>query len=382
MNLSLRHEKVKSLPNGDSFSIPIYELNSDSPGPTVSIVANVHGAEIQGNAAIFQLFLYFSKNPLLKGKLKIIPMANPQGMNAKIGTMTLGRFSPVSGDNYNRDYIDIIKLPKEKGGFCLKEFCEKNSDKSWDEIKALFKETCLNSLENYYNSLRPFGGPRNLINYHIQKETIQSDIVLDLHTGPVACRYLYTPEYAFKSAQNFHFPCYLVIPHEFAGALDEASFIPWIKLHEMLKSLDVDSPLDFESFTLELGTEEQVDFEEAQKDCLAILNYLSKKEMVSLSYKRSPSSFFVPLRNYISYQAITGGLLSMKFVPGDFFKKGDILAEIFHLKVSSLNESTIQKESFTPIIAQEDGILINHVYQAGVESGQTIIQVMSQPKEV
>jgi hypothetical protein len=53
----------------------------------VYIQANMHGAEVQGNAVIFQL-LELLKNIELKGSITLVPYANPVGCNHKNGEYT------------------------------------------------------------------------------------------------------------------------------------------------------------------------------------------------------------------------------------------------------------------------------------------------------
>jgi predicted deacylase len=47
--------KVGESVNGQPYTIPVFTVKGKIPGPKVYIQANLHGAEIQGNAVIYQL---------------------------------------------------------------------------------------------------------------------------------------------------------------------------------------------------------------------------------------------------------------------------------------------------------------------------------------
>jgi len=102
---------VGEMASGAALTVPVYRLKGDPSAPSVYIQANMHGAEVQGNAVIFQL-LELLKNTEINGDITLVPYANPVGCNHKNGEYTLGRFDPITGVNWNRMYhfdADIIK---------------------------------------------------------------------------------------------------------------------------------------------------------------------------------------------------------------------------------------------------------------------------------
>ena len=54
-HISQENIVVGEVANGLPLTIPVYRLKGDGTGPSVYIQANMHGAEVQGNAVIFQL---------------------------------------------------------------------------------------------------------------------------------------------------------------------------------------------------------------------------------------------------------------------------------------------------------------------------------------
>ena len=71
---------VGEMASGAQLTIPVYRLKSAIAGPKVYIQANMHGAEVQGNAVIFQL-LERLKNVEFKGEITLVPYANPVACN-------------------------------------------------------------------------------------------------------------------------------------------------------------------------------------------------------------------------------------------------------------------------------------------------------------
>ncbi|MEI8347369.1 MAG: succinylglutamate desuccinylase/aspartoacylase family protein, partial [Pseudomonadota bacterium] len=186
---------LKELPSGETLQLNVFRMVSAIPGPFVHIQANIHGAEIQGNAVIYQLMSYFKNHPF-RGTLQFIPQCNPMALNHKEGTHTLGRFSPVTGDNWNRNYADLSHKSFEEIAFDFKTFTQSHTSASWDHIKKDFKHHLQMAAEKIIQNTMPYRlADHKLLALKLQSLAAPADIVLDLHTGPVATRYLYAAEY-------------------------------------------------------------------------------------------------------------------------------------------------------------------------------------------
>ena len=75
---------VGEMASGAALTVPVYRLKGDPAAPSVYIQANMHCAEVQGNAVIFQL-LELLKNTNINGDITLVPYANPVGCNHKNG---------------------------------------------------------------------------------------------------------------------------------------------------------------------------------------------------------------------------------------------------------------------------------------------------------
>jgi predicted deacylase len=362
---------IKQLASGESLSITTHTLKGN-PGPHIHIQASVHGAELQGNAVILML-MDALRNTEVNGSITFVPLANPFATNNKHGTYTYGRYNPVTGDNWNRNYIDIIEETETD----ITKFCQDNFDLTWDDLKKKYKTYLAELLEAHSNELTQYKkiSDNNKLNLILQNLALRADAILDLHTGPTATRYLYSAEYAQEASNYLLFKHILIIPHEHGGAMDEAGFMPWVHLMNKMKELGRDVECDVHSFTLEFGSEETFCMDWATKDVQSILNYLKYKGVIADEALKAKEVYFSKLENYRTIYSPIGGLCDYRVKPGDHYKKGDILANIYQLK--GLDPTDPIQSTIHEIRAIEDGIIINRCPSSSIHEGMELLQVMT-----
>lgn len=366
---------ILQLPSGDHLNLTLFRIKGDQNGPNIHIQANVHGAEIQGNAVILNLLKYFCHNSF-NGTVTVIPTANPLAVNNKTGASTSGRFSQITGENWNRTYTDVNDQTNPFNYFDIDKFAQINIDLGWNEIKELFKLKLFQHFKNIEKKYRA----KNMIGNKIpslllQKVASNADIVLDLHTGPKATNYIYSADHQSESVKNFNFPYVINIPPKFAGAMDEATFCPWVKLNKALLKIGKQTPIDFESYTIELGNEETINLENAKKSANNILNYLFFKQVINKQIKINQNKqIHCKLEDFVSYNAPFGGLYEFTRSPGEFVKKGEALAKYFNLK--DIKSSEDLDFSIKHINADNDCYVINHGTSGSIMQGMEIYQVM------
>lgn len=372
MNWKIEDIEIKQLVSGEKLSLKTYTVSSSIAGPHIHIQASVHGAELQGNAVILKLMNRL-KDYDLCGSITFVPLCNPYATNQKVGTYTYGRFNPVTGDNWNRNFFDIVS----KTNFNILKFAKTHLNSPWDKIKKEFKNTLNNLYSEYENTLiRQERLSDNItINLILQKLAAKADGILDLHTGPTATRYLYCAEYEKHIAKELLFKHVLLIPNEFAGAMDESSFIPWVKLQRAFKELGREVKLDVESFTLEFGSEETFCMDWAEKDVESVLNYLAFKGVIKKDISESKETYMCELSNYKTLYARRGGLVDYRVSPGDHFKQGDLLANYYSLK--DLDPKKPLDSCKESLYAKEDGIVINRCPSSAVHQGMELFQIMT-----
>ncbi|GHF78580.1 succinylglutamate desuccinylase/aspartoacylase family protein [Thalassotalea marina] len=360
---------VGEMASGAALTVPVYRIKGETGGRSVYIQANMHGAEVQGNAVIFQL-LELLREIKVNGDITLVPYANPVGCNHKNGEYTLGRFDPITGVNWNRMYhfdADIIK-----------PFVRKSIGQDDKTIEQNFKALMINSIEKKldHNNYGLTTGQR--IAYQLQRLAHQADIVLDLHTGPISSKHLYCPEYAQESASYFDIPHTLLIPNDFAGALDEATFCPWWQLQEAFAELGINfsisaEHLNKESFTVELGSQEQIDLDVALEDAKSILSYLSYKGVIDSNdfQPQSMTRYACYLKDYKAYYSPMGGMVDYLAEFGEPLAPGEPLARI--LRMDNYGDG----EPLHYLSLEEPVIPILHFASASVNQGTELYKVFA-----
>lgn len=348
--------QVGEIANGLPLTIPVYRLKGNGTGPEVYIQANMHGAEVQGNAVIYQL-LEKLKHETLASNITLVPYANPIGCNQKSGEFTLGRFDPITGTNWNRMYHDHSHL--------VEDFVREFIDADLETIKNAFKQRLTSETAAILDGPSYAVNTGKRIALNLQKLAHQADIVLDLHTGPISTKHLYCPDYAKDSARYFDIPHTLLIPNEFDGAMDEANFCPWWQLSDAFKVKGRDIPIFVEAFTVELGSQEKIDLAEAALDANSILSYLTYKEaLLDSHFKPLPiTRYACYLKDYLAFYAPMGGMIEYTAELGSHIKAGDTIANILRM------ERYVSEQPLQPITLDRDAITILHFASASVNQG-------------
>lgn len=344
--------------SGRNLNVPVYRFVGDLPGPKVYIQSSIHGAEVQGNVVIYHL-IEALKTLTLKGEVILVPNCNPVGSNIKSGEYTLGRFDPVNGQNWNRGYFFEPNL--------IKEFAHAvDLDQPFEAIKYQFRQTIKNAIDERLSESWGIGLAQRL-NLKLQRFAFDADIVLDLHNGPVSTRHIYVPEYARESAKHFNIANVILIPNEFAGALDEATFCQWWHLQDQLHSIAPDTTWDFdvEAFTMEMGSQEVIDFDAGHYDAQSILAYLNFKGCFEHA-DYAPDNMervAVYLRDYKVMYSQQGGIVEYIAKPDDRIKAGQLMAKV--LNIDELDNP----KAVSSIVAPCDLIPILHFPSASVLGG-------------
>lgn len=367
---------VGEMASGAKLTVPVYSFKAKQvSAPNVYIQANMHGAEVQGNAVIFQL-LELLQTCDLKANITLVPYANPVACNHKNGEYTLGRFDPITGVNWNRMYHFDESI--------IEPFAKSHADASAADIKRHFEQLLTSQIEDKldHNVWGLTTGQR--IAYQLQRLAYQADIVLDLHTGPISSKHLYCPEYAQPSAKYFNIEHTLLIPNDFDGAMDEATFCPWWSLQHALKSLGRDEftmgqgIFNKESYTVELGSQEQIDLDVAKQDAQSLLTYLQYKEVIGgTQYKpQTMARFACYLNDYKTLHSPMGGMVDYLAEFGKPLAAGEPMARI--LRMDNYGDG----EALHYVALEEPVIPILHFASASVNQGTELYKVFSNYFEI
>ena len=366
---------------GTKLTVPVFSFKSETnTGPNVYIQANMHGAEVQGNAVIFQL-LEMLQYCQLNANITLVPYANPIGNSHKGGEYTLGRFDPVTGENWNRMYHFDQSI--------IAPFAKQNVDASEADIKANFEQLLSDQIDA---KLAPsvWGlstGQR--IAYQLQRLAHKADIVLDLHTGPISSKHLYCAEYSQSSAQYFNIEHTLLIPNGFDGAMDEANFCPWWYLQQTFVTLGREFTMgkgifDKEAYTVELGSQEQIDLDIAKDDAQDLLTYLQYKDSIGgTEYQpKEMTRYACHLNDYKTFYAPMGGMVEYLAEFGKPLAAGEPLARILRMDVYGDTSSDSKSKALHYVSLEQKVIPILHFASANVTQGSELYKVFTNYFEI
>jgi len=360
---------VGEMASGAKLTVPVYTFKvENNSAPNVYIQANMHGAEVQGNAVIFQL-LELLQDCDLQGNITLVPYANPVACNHKNGEYTLGRFDPITGVNWNRMYHFDQSV--------IEPFITENLDAGEEEIADKFQQLLIAEIDQKleHNIWGITTGQR--IAYQLQRLAYQADIVLDLHTGPISSKHLYCPEYAQASAEYFDIEHTILIDDDFDGAMDEATFCPWWHLQKAYyaqgrKFTMGQGAFHRESFTVELGSQEQIDLNVAMQDALGILSYLQYQGVIN-NKQYQPKKMTRYACYLKDYKALYSPMAGMVEYLGEFGKPlaaGEPLARI--LRMDNYGDG----EALHNISLEQEVIPILHFASASVNQGTELYKVL------
>ncbi|WP_409995557.1 succinylglutamate desuccinylase/aspartoacylase family protein [Ferrimonas balearica] len=356
--------EVGQQPNGEPAQVPVITVEGAPGGPNVYLQANLHGAEIQGNA-VLAAFLELCRAQRPKGTFTLVPMANPIGINQKSGEFTLGRFDPISGENWNRQY--------HFSNADLDAFCQAHLNSDETTIAAAFRERLRAQIAQRQAS--PWGlKTGQTMALRLQQLALEADIVLDLHTGPISDRHLYVPEYARARAHHFNIPLNILMPSDFGGALDEAHFSPWWQLSQRFAELGRTLEVLVDAFTLELGPQEHLDPAQAGRDALGIGRYLEVMGCwpEGTHQVEEEIQHACQLADYKALYSPCGGQIEYLAPLGQPVKAGVPVARIWHYE--RLGQD---KPMFTEVSLPCDAIPVLHFASANVQEGTELYKFLT-----
>jgi len=236
------------LSSGNQVFLEAVKISSGKPGQKIYIQAALHGWEIAGISVCWQLIKFFSKN-LQQGMMTIVPVANPWGVDAKIGNKQVGYIN-LNGDEFgNWNCIFTKKIIQEK--------------------QNLSREMILAKT--------------------LQELSAGHDIVIDLHTAWNCIDHVYYFLHQKQAVKRFGISDCIELPYEFTGAFDESFLYPF---KDKTKS----------AYTVEFN-------ENSKPDAKKIINFLIKHVIIKKFnfWKEKDLKFiYSPFGGILKYQVKPG----------------------------------------------------------------------------
>ena len=364
------------LASGEFLSLQVYKFIGAKSGKKVYIQSNLHGAEIVGNAVIYQIidFLTTLNNTQIIGEIWLVPVCNPLAVNQRTHNFSTGRFNVYDSQNWNRIFWDYEKKHDD-----IEEFARSQIGLDIDTIKYNFSQKIQTSFDSLLDKINAPSSVQltDKYRYRLQSLYLDADYVIDLHshTGE-GIEYLYYFQNREDSANLFLLD-YSILFDEYDGdAFDESFIKPWLALEKTLLKLTGQKMIfDKEAWTLELGTGMQMNADSVSKGVRGIKNYLTQKSILEIqdltqSKTISHQTNFRSLSQLKKYWSPVGGMILSKAALGTSVNQGDLLYQVLTFNKIGELPTTIH------VYAEKTGLVYDISINNSVNEGEFVLATM------
>jgi uncharacterized protein len=366
------------LASGEFLSLQVYKFVGAKSGKKVYIQSNLHGAEIVGNAVIYQLidFLTTLNNTQIIGEIWLVPVCNPLAVNQRTHNFSTGRFNSYDGKNWNRIFWDYEKKYDDIEEFARSQL---DLDIDIDTIKHNFFRKIKNSFDSLLDKINspPSVQLTDKYRYKLQSLYLDADYVIDLHshTGQ-GIEYLYYFRNREDSANLFLLDYAILFDQYDGDAFDESFMKPWLALEDaLLKLSGKKMRFNIEAWTLELGTGMKMNPDSVTKGVRGIKNYLSHKGILKIpEFPQSETichqTSFRSLSQIKEYWTPVGGMILSKAALGTSVKVGDLLYQVLTFNKTGELPTVIN------VYAQTTGLVYNISMNDSVNEGEFVLGII------
>lgn len=363
------------LASGDRFSLQIYKFISSTPGKKAYIQANLHGAEIVGNAVIHQLIEFLSSinQTNITGEIWLVPLCNPFSTNQRTHHFSTGRFNIYDGKDWNRIFWDYEKECKD-----LEIFVKTQLNVHPDTVRQNYLQQIKQNFEKLAEKINsPSGVPlTDLYRYQLQSLCLDANYVIDIHSSSnQGIDYIYGFQGREESAKAFLLD-YEILLNDYDGeTFDEAFLKPWLALEDALAQQGKPIQFDLESWTLELGSGMQMNPESVVKGVRGIKNYLAQKGILSISEFPLPETAthqinYTRKTQHKKYYAPIGGIIQNRLNLGNSITAGERIYQIITFNKEGKLPDTID------VIAEKSGIIFDLSINHSVNQAEYVLTVL------
>ncbi len=319
-------ETVHSIPGrgpGTTHALHVFAFGEDGARPHVHVQGGLHADEGPGMMAarrLIDLLGPAEAEGRLRGRVTVVPAANPVGLGQFLHGDQSGRFDLADGRNFNRDYPDLAPAAARMAA-------RLSPDPALNAV--LIRAALAAELANLHPT-----DPTDQLRHRLLALALPADVVLDLHCDGEAEVHLYTHPRCFDRLAPLAalLGCRAVLLAEQSGGapFDEALSRPWADLATLLSGNAV--PQGCASCTVELRGRSDVTRDTGLQDARAIMGFLAHLGVLSDTPPALPAPLCTPtpLAGSEALAAPVAGLLSYVAALGTTVAKGDLVAEITH----------------------------------------------------
>ncbi|CAG9219145.1 Succinylglutamate desuccinylase [Paraburkholderia caribensis] len=321
------------------------------------IQAGLHADEHPGLLVVHHLLRMLTaldKDARVKGRVVVLPFANPIGMSQRIFGMPTGRFNLENGENFNRHFPSIAGAVEQALG----------------EIR--FERNEVAPFKSLFDRLLAAHEPRDPVRAmksHLLREALRHDILLDLHCDTSGILHLYSTRVqqarALRLAKALRIEAVFLEDRAGGGPFDEAFMEPW----NVLSSAGlVDAEHSGFGASIELRGQGDVSDELAIADAQGILRFLAAESIIDYDERDTDGEVeprVYPLEGVSHVSAPSTGIVVYRKQPGDAVARGDAIAEI--VRIDALPDAPRDV-----VLSDVDGLFVVAQHFKLVKAGQRI----------
>ncbi|WP_416396640.1 succinylglutamate desuccinylase/aspartoacylase family protein [Allohahella sp. A8] len=337
----------------------VYRFGSDaSTGPVAYLQAGLHADEWPGLLVLQHLIPLLTKAEAegrLKGRIILVPFANPVGMSQNIFGYVTGRFDLTGRGNFNRNFPT----------FNVGEF---EIDALPDDLGPGFREFLKQSLQSRY--------PDNETDYLKQLLlglALEADFVFDLHCDDYTAAHAYCADFqqakAAEVAGILGFTHLFTEPLDGVIAFDGSALKPWYDLLAATGNTQLAAEMPL-AMTLEYRGQIDVDDALAEDDAERLASVLQHCGVIA-GVQPEPRFCEVeisPLQAVDTVYAPETGLLVFRRQLGERLKTGEHYADIVRI-------DQLPPHNRLALRARTDGVLMGLSHRRLVRPGDQIAKV-------
>jgi len=330
-------EQIAGDTQGISYAFPVYVFEGGSDAPTAYLQAALHGGELPGVVALDALMPMLRKAELqgrIRGKITIVPSANPIGRAQYAAGELMGRFHFGTQTNFNRDF-PLLSSPDDNPEYLLEE----------PTVDQRLKARLITL-------------------------SMGHDIVLDLHCDDESVPYLYVPTVLWPSMQDcaaaMNMDAVILWDGDCGAAFDQASIDPYLGVPAERSRFDrrVVSTVEYRGLA-------DVDAALAQHDAEGLYRVLVMRGVIedsALKPAKRFSGLASPVENVEMVRAPCAGALLYHVKPGDRVEEGQKLVTIVH--------SPGEVDGRLDVLAPQAGLILTRRNRRAVYSGDDLLKLV------
>lgn len=357
----MRSETITLLPRapGARHQLQVLHFGTDGSGPKATIQAALHADEVPAMLVAQHLRRQLGAleaQGLISGQVQLVPYANPLGLSQLVLGTHLGRFDLRDGTNFNRLHPDVCEAVADAVGGRLGADATANVAL----VRTALREAA---------AARGADDPAQDLKNRLLQLAIDSDVVLDLHCDGQAALHLYalTPQAGLAVELGALLGAQAILLATESGDLpfDEACTRPWFALQQRFPRAAL--PLACFGATVELRGEADTRHELAERDALAIIEFLRRRGIVAgaPAPMPPPACTPTPLAASEPISAPHAGVVVFHHEPGERVAAGALIADVVDVETGQV----------TPVHCRSAGLLYARVATRWATAGKRLAKI-------